>query len=250
VAKTPTDNHQQIEERNFRFEKYKYKVEIIKWLIGSIAITVATLIIDNGFKERDAGIQEMQAFDKYVEVILKADDIESRWLLSQYFATVTPTERLRQRWIAYQDSIEDDYRTYKALTQEKIALEQQLDTISSPTVLSKHDLRMEEIKMQLAPLNKKLIGSTHDSLSAKSWEDKGFQFILSKDVSNAIIAFQNSENASNGYNQVYEIARYLKKNKMELNDANSKHWGMIAKELATNYSYGMGVEVKKKLEGM
>jgi hypothetical protein len=63
------------EGKTFNIQNYKFGIELFKWFIGSVAIVVMTLIIDKGFKERTAGIQEMQAYDKYVEVILKADNI-------------------------------------------------------------------------------------------------------------------------------------------------------------------------------
>lgn len=31
---------------DFSFEKYKYKVELIKWLIGSVVLVAMTTIID------------------------------------------------------------------------------------------------------------------------------------------------------------------------------------------------------------
>lgn len=92
-------------------------IDLIKWFIGSVVIVVVTLIIDTGFKEREAGIKEMEVYDKYVSIILTADNIEQRWNLCQYFSIVTPTERLRERWQVYKDSISDDYYAWKKESQ-------------------------------------------------------------------------------------------------------------------------------------
>ena len=94
-----------MDENEIKFEKYKFNVELLKWFIGSVVLVVATIIIDRGYRERTAGIQEMEVYDKYVDVILKADNIEERWKLTEYFSVVTPTERLRERWILYRDTI-------------------------------------------------------------------------------------------------------------------------------------------------
>jgi hypothetical protein len=61
-------------------------IDLIKWSISSVAIVLVTLIIDTGFRERSTGIQEMQVYDKYVDIILKADNIEQRWKLCEYFS--------------------------------------------------------------------------------------------------------------------------------------------------------------------
>lgn len=114
---TETRSNPQIQEpnqgeSNMNYEKFKFLIELAKWFIGSVVLVIVTVIIDKGFKERSAGIQEMQAYDKYVDIILEADNIEERWKLSEYFAIVTPTDRLRERWVAYKDSIEEDYRKF------------------------------------------------------------------------------------------------------------------------------------------
>lgn len=84
-------------------------IDFSKWYLVSVAVVFSAKLVEEGFSERETGLKEMQVYDKYVETILKADNIEARWKLAQYFATVTPTDRLRNRWIAYQDTIQKDY---------------------------------------------------------------------------------------------------------------------------------------------
>ncbi len=71
-------------------EKY---IELFKWFISSVVIVSVTLIVDTGFKDRETGIEEIKVYNQYVDIILNAEDIEQRWRLVEYFATVTPTER-------------------------------------------------------------------------------------------------------------------------------------------------------------
>jgi len=66
-------------------EKFKFWMGFVKWLIVSVAITLAGLFIGSGFKERTTGIQEMQAFDKYAYPMLDADNFDVRWNLSEFF---------------------------------------------------------------------------------------------------------------------------------------------------------------------
>ena len=144
-------------KKNFRLLDY---IELIKWFIGSILLVVITIIIDKGFKERSAGIQEMQAFDKYVEIILKADNIEERWKLSEFFSTVTPTERLRNKWEIYKKIISTDYITFKTLKEKEFALKEEIKNGKSTEAIDK----LYKIKKQLEPYEKKLVASANTNI--------------------------------------------------------------------------------------
>jgi hypothetical protein len=239
------EQNQTFEEKSLSFEKQKFRFELVKWFIGSVVIVTMTIIIDNGFKERAAGIQEMQAYDKYVEVILKADNIEERWKLSEYFSTVTPTERLRERWITYKTLLTDDYNRFRKLKDSLAILQNQKNADLSGTPLSSTDQKLNQIKLQLAPYEKKLVKAT-DSNSAESWEEKGFIYLINHDVENAISAFRNSENASNSYHQVYEIARYLTENRSKLADSSSDYWKTAFHKIVSDYSWGMSAETRNQ----
>jgi|GEM_PF-710366 len=112
-------------------EKLKLIIDLVKWFITSVVIVVVTLIIDSSFRARTAGLEEMEAFDGYVETILKANNIEERWKLSEFFSTVTPTERLRVRWVEYRQAITADYEEFRRLERERIRLERREDSLSA-----------------------------------------------------------------------------------------------------------------------
>lgn len=148
-------------------EKLKLYIDLIKWFIGSVVIVIVTLIIESSFKERTAGLQEMQAFNGYVETILKANNIEERWKLSEFFSTVTPTDRLRNRWIIYKESISEDYLAFRTLKQEEFRLNKIKDSLevarnnqkdSLNSAKSKNaSIQLNEVKKKLEPYNKKLV---------------------------------------------------------------------------------------------
>lgn len=98
---------------NLSFEKYKHKVELFKWLIGSVALVVMTTIIDWGFKDRAAGLQEIQQYDKYATelIILNNDPVKKR-MLAQFFSKVTPSEKLRDGWEKYYLEVDAEYREF------------------------------------------------------------------------------------------------------------------------------------------
>ena len=85
------------EDKRLEFEKYKFRMELLKWLIGSFAIVIVTLIINYGFRDRAAGLNEIQQYDKYVtELIILNNDPGQKRMLAQFFAYVTPSEKLKK----------------------------------------------------------------------------------------------------------------------------------------------------------
>ena len=231
-----------MDDNEIRFEKYKFNVELFKWFIGSVVLVVATIIIDRGYRERTAGIQEMEVYDKYVDVILKADNIEERWKLTEYFSVVTPTERLRERWILYRDTIKVDYYRYRDLKKKEFEL-------SNDTSANKEE--MERIQLEIKSLDHKLTkGGSNDITAAKLHEDEGFSNLMNKDVESAINSFNESETSYNSYHQVYEIGRYLNSNKDKLKDKDSPFWKEAYTKILTDMSWKMPADVKDKLTGL
>lgn len=228
-----------MDENEIKFEKYKFNVELFKWFIGSVVLVVATIIIDRGYRERTAGIQEMEVYDKYVDVILKADNIEERWKLTEYFSVVTPTERLRERWILYRDTIKSDYYRYKDLKNKEFEL-------SNDTSADKEE--MERIQLEIKSLDRKLTkGGSNNITSAKVHEDEGFYYLINKDIEGAISSFSASESAYSSYHQVYEISKYLTSNKDKLKDKDSPFWKEAYAKILTDMSWKMPEDAKTKI---
>ncbi|MDH4472467.1 MAG: hypothetical protein QE487_07645 [Fluviicola sp.] len=82
---------------------------------------------------------------------------------------------------------------------------------------------------------------------AKEWEEKGFSFLKEKNIEQAIDAFKNSENAYNGFHNVYDITLYLEKNKAKLADPNSEEWEILYAKMVSDFSYKMPQHIKTDL---
>jgi hypothetical protein len=96
---------------NLSFEKYKFKVELFKWLIGSVALVIMTTIINWGFKDREAGLMEIQQYDKYAsDLIVLNNNPANKRMLAQFFSKVTPSEKLRKGWELYYEAVDAEYK--------------------------------------------------------------------------------------------------------------------------------------------
>ena len=83
---------------------------------------------------------------------------------------------------------------------------------------------------------------------AQQYEKDGFNFLLKKDVKNAIESFRKSENYYNGFNNVYEITLYLEKNKSKLLSNDEIIWKQVYSTLLKEYSWKMPEEVKSNFQ--
>ncbi|MEM8999252.1 MAG: hypothetical protein AAGB24_03225 [Bacteroidota bacterium] len=230
-------------------KKLEKIVDLFKYSMVSIAIATITLIVSDLFKERDQDIKELEYFDKYVDDVKAADGIEARFQLTKYLSIVAPSGELRKSWERYHDSTRVEFEKYKKWKKE----EKELDTVMNPTK-AQQDYKEElqnRIRQQEGPLVSYQKTKIPDNRTAKFFEDQGFQYLIQKDIKNAINAFILSENAQNRYNAVYDIAEYLKPLQQELSDPRSPKWKEVYREITmTNKSFGMDPEIKNTLRAM
>jgi len=91
-----------IKNKSIENENIEKIIELGKWFIVSVAITLSASIINDGFREREQDIKEMEVFDKYVSIILEADNVGKRKLLCEYFASVSPEGPIKKSWEKYE----------------------------------------------------------------------------------------------------------------------------------------------------
>lgn len=172
-------------------DKLDKLLEFGKWYIASIALVFLVKMLENGFTERDTGIKEMQTYDKYADIILRANNIEERWKLSEYFSTVTPTNRLRDGWVEYRNTISDEYKEYKKLKIEE-------DSLSRKDSLNKEEKKsLVAIQQQLAPYEKSLTGTLPKEKETRE-NDWFVVFTTDKDLAQAQYEAKNLELAGVG----------------------------------------------------
>ncbi|MDP3642916.1 MAG: hypothetical protein Q8S54_06955 [Bacteroidota bacterium] len=147
---------------NTSFEKYKYKVELFKWLIGSVALVIMTTIIDWGFKDRAAGLQEIEQYDKYATelIVLNNDPVKKR-MLAQFFSKVTPSEKLREGWEKYYQEVDAEYISFLrkdsiAQTKLKALMDKDTSVLSESQKKEKEQLE-NQVKETQRIINQPLI---------------------------------------------------------------------------------------------
>lgn len=136
-----------------KFERFKYYVDLAKWFIVSVALVVMTTIIDAGFRDRSAGLSEIQQYDKYVtELIVLNEEVGPRRLLAQYFANVTASDKLRKQWQEYYKLLDGEYTALMRAKQEDI---KSRDSLTMLAILSQNKSEKTDsvTKLQISRLD-------------------------------------------------------------------------------------------------
>ncbi|MCX6287968.1 MAG: hypothetical protein NTY96_12725 [Bacteroidetes bacterium] len=92
-------------------QKLKLIFDVVKWLIGSVALVIVTMVIDYGFRDRAAGVEEVKQYDRYVTTLIVLNkEVGPRRLLAQYFSYVLPSEKMRKCWQDYYWVVNTEYQ--------------------------------------------------------------------------------------------------------------------------------------------
>lgn len=134
-----------------------------------------------------------------------------------------------------------------SLKSQKLELEKGILEINQNPKIAK-EVSETLIKEQGISTDYFQVTKSKDKSSAEKYENDGFQSLIDKNIELAILSFTKSENSFNGYHQVYEISKYLRKNKNGLLDKTSTNWKATYKRIVTDFSWGMPENYKDKLE--
>ncbi|WP_203294011.1 hypothetical protein [Luteirhabdus pelagi] len=134
------------------FEKYKLKVDIVKWLIGTVGLTLITFVINWGFKDRERGLIELQMYDRYAnKTVVFHENPKNRLLLAQFYSNVSPSEKLRTGWVKYLKVVEEDYRIFKkedSITKAELLKLKKEDTLNKSQIEEKQQLEIKNANIE------------------------------------------------------------------------------------------------------
>lgn len=98
-------------------ERFKVWMTFWQFFLGTVVLGIVSTVISWQIQTREIEIKEQEASAKFLEQALQ-EDVGVRRRLAQYFSTVTRSSALRERWLAYAQVIEDEYKATLAQKQE------------------------------------------------------------------------------------------------------------------------------------
>jgi hypothetical protein len=219
------------------------RIDLLKWFINTVVIGLLTFFFTWVLNERKQGVEEIKVYNTYVELVTKVDGLAERRLLAEFFSNVTVSNKLKEGWENYYDILDEQYKIELA-KQDSIINKIDSSTIKGKVELENALLVKNKIKntgLTSPIIPTKNISSNNYELALKN-ELEGFNYLLEKNIEDAISAFSRSENAYNSFHQVYEIAKYLKDKKDLIRD--DKFWQRTYRDLIENYSWKMPDSIK------
>lgn len=111
-----------IKNKSIENENIDKIIELGKWFIVSVAITLSISIVNDGFRERDQDIKELDVFEKHVNTILEATGVEKRKLLCEYFAAVSPEGPIKKSWKDYKIVVDQQVAELRAAEEKAIKI--------------------------------------------------------------------------------------------------------------------------------
>jgi hypothetical protein len=115
---TSSPAHLIIDHFHFGFKEYimdekkGFWFELLKWAMPSGALIIATTIIDCNSRQRDENLAEFKSYEKFVDLLIANNDSTGvKKQLVKYYTRFSPTEKLKNDWIAYGKEIDAEYAT-------------------------------------------------------------------------------------------------------------------------------------------
>lgn len=129
-------------------ERFKAWLTFWQFVLGTVVVGIFSAVISHQIQTREVEIKEQESNAKFLEQALQ-EDVGVRRRLSQYFANVTRSTELRERWKEYAKLVESEY-------QETLSEKQKLQEEASNSSLNaiekdKLQLRISELERQLSP---------------------------------------------------------------------------------------------------
>jgi hypothetical protein len=229
-------------------ENLKIKLGFWQWVIGFVGVTLISILINFIFNDRAAGMQEMNAYEKYTtDIMVLNENPAKKRMLAQFFAKATPSPILRCAWNSYYEEVDRDYDKYLSEKKEKYY---KLDSLMKKDSVKwthfdmykikelRNDLRNNEIAEKATIVTPEL------KLIAFDYEKLGFQNLIDKDFENAKLNFENAYKLYPILHNLDEINKLLSKG----NPQNDNDWITIYTKILNDYSWGMSYEFQDKMK--
>lgn len=174
-------------------------ISLGKWFMISVAPILTASIINDGFREREQDMRQMEFYDKYVDVITQSKGIEIRWRLTEYFASVAPNEEMRSGWVDYQKLLKPKYDEYQKIQLAKNSLMvKEVKTEKDLHNIKVYNHRQNLINLEFQPI-----------VQSTLVEEEHWGMIISTDKTLKEAQFELSEAAKKGFEgQIYKKSNY------------------------------------------
>lgn len=129
-------------------ERFKAWLTFWQFVLGTVVVGIFSTVISHQIQTREVEIKEQDSNAKFLEQALQ-EDIGVRRRLSQYFANVTRSSELRERWSEYAKLVEIEYQ--QTLSEKQKLQSEVKDSSLSALERDRLQQRITDLERQLSP---------------------------------------------------------------------------------------------------
>lgn len=132
-------------------ERFQIWINFAQFFIGTFALGVVTLLVNNRIQEREVEIKEQEQIGTLVEEALDAN-VEARLRLARFYSTVTRSDTIRVRWEEYRGELETEYKLLNEKVDESAKTIKKLEEANASSIeIEKEKKKFDSYVSQVTP---------------------------------------------------------------------------------------------------
>ncbi|MEL3918157.1 hypothetical protein [Aeromonas enteropelogenes] len=120
-------------------ERWKSLLSFVQFILGTVILGVFGTVINHQIQTREVEIKEQEQISKNLVSVLSPNKAD-KLLMAQFYATVTRSDDIRARWVAYRDELKAEIEA------DKVKLDMVTKEYESATDAKVKDRNQEEIQ--------------------------------------------------------------------------------------------------------
>ena len=137
--------------RGISDERWKALLSFFQFILGTVVVGIFGTVINHQIQTREVEIKEQELIFKNLPAVLSTNPADKQ-LMAQFYATVTRSDDIRNRWIAYRDDLNKEISAKNA--QLKTATEVLAKSTDAKEIEQQQNI-IQTIKADLTPSVKK-----------------------------------------------------------------------------------------------
>lgn len=133
-------------------DRWKSVLSFIQFILGTVIVGVFGTIINNRIQTRDIEIKEQEQIFKNLATVLSSNPAD-KLLMAEFYATVTRSDEIRQRWADYREALKQDIASQK---NKRADLQAEIARSSDAKVIEQKQNAIHDIDAQITPTSRQV----------------------------------------------------------------------------------------------
>lgn len=128
-------------------ERWKSLLSFAQFVLGTVILGLFGTIINHQIQTREVEIKEQEQISKNLSTVLSSNAAD-KLLMAQFYATVTRSDDIRERWQIYRDELEREIEQAK---QQREQIAAQIGQSTDAKVIDQNQAMIQQIDAAVTP---------------------------------------------------------------------------------------------------